>query len=286
MARYIIHEAGGDAARSAFLFLKDFGISNTEIIAFDLNPKALLEWSLFWGIQAHLESEYMPDTNDIIVPSDENYRVKKACGDGVLCDPSPFRVHHKAYCYDMLSSRNPSHFRLPKRFKSSDGINVFVFRQVMSSGKKGLEISSAKKKEDQDLIITEFIPFEHELVIDFFSLPHALSLAPRISHLISRSGSDTFCTLLGSNSQEYPKLRDVVEEIIHILDIQGIGHIQLGFLNGNYYFIEAATRLSGASYLNLTTGYNPIRGMMSGEAFRRTFDYKMISTKFHVPLTE
>lgn len=282
--RYVMHEAGGGAARSAYFFLKDAGIYESDMLAVDTDSRTHLEWQLLLNVNTSSQQDYAIMPADIIVPTDEFYRTNHV-GDGTLCMPSAHDIHHKSICYDRLQGAAIKTVKLPKRVKETDGINMFVSRKVLSAGKKGLEISRSKRSENDFTIITEYIPFESEVIIDFYNIVSGIAIAPRISHCINRSGSDTFCTLIGKENMIYEQLLDICSGIVDALRIRNIGHIQLGIYGDNFYFIEAATRLSGSSYLNLVSEFNPIKGILT-QSLEHDDNYsaKFVSTKFNSPM--
>ncbi len=283
--KFVIQEAGGGAARSAYYFFRDAGVHIDSLLAVDSNPKALVEWERILQVKTQLQEQYNYKEGDVISPNDEYFRLFNST-DGLLCNSKSLEIHHKAICYEKLASSSIDNLKLPKRMRKTNGLQKYVVRNVLAAGLKGLIIGTQEFQENKDIIITEYIPFEYELVVDFYSLADfsQFVMAPRITHNMNRIGEDMFCTLIGVKNKEYRKICDMTEAVIKTLGIQKIGMLQLGFLEGRYYFIEAATRLSGSSYLNLASNYNPIKAILHGRMeYNNDFENKYISTRYFKP---
>lgn len=267
MTRYLITEAGGDAAKSAIKFLRAMGVVDSNIYLLDDNSKVLEAYCA-----AGYEFGYLEDTDHavevlqedsefVLVPTDEffrskieditidvNHPVNVMLGTNIVTS----RIHDKLLCMLHLDVTDHKHFKMPRVISTP-----IVIRSRKSAGSKSLQVFDLI-----DEIATEYIEADFELVVDYCVISDQVHIFPRITRLL-KGGRDTIVTLLGSEHPYFEKIKLACAEITHTLQLRGVGNIQLlaklsetEFAISELYFVEAACRLSGSSKVNLEVGVN------------------------------
>lgn len=248
----VLAEAGGAAARSAFYLLpKKY---QSKVLAVDRDPSVGSEWVFRSpSVKFCTERELVYDiARTLLLPCDEQYRRRTGIA-SPLASGDLTITHHKARCYDRLMAVQAvgelAQVRLPTRLSAA------VSRESYSSGGKGTQFVPST----QDQLLTAYLPFETEYVVDVFKNSEVL-IYPRISHR-RKTGLDTAVTLLGDKHKDYVWLHQAVCAIVRALGMDGVGNVQLGEFEGELYFIEAAQRLSGTAWVNKQVGGNPLLGV-------------------------
>jgi hypothetical protein len=230
-----IPEAGGDAAYSMWAMLKRW-IPHTRVVMVDSSSKALLYWAS-WGFEVYVESAFCEWLPWLVLPTDEYFRDKVGLTSPLSIGPLE-PVHRKDLALKCVQE-NCTLLKTPK------DLGRVVLRGITSAGSKNTMIP------DGSILATEYLTASEELVIDFNT--RSKLVLPRVTHCL-KNGRDTFCTLLGRGNDQYNRLVDITMEVATALGIDGLGNIQLLRVGDDYFFVEAAKRISGSAWLNLLVG--------------------------------
>ena len=243
--QYVFAEAGGPAAHAAFRMLRGT-IPLDRMLMVDANPAKLVFWERLGVGVCHeiLLCNQLHGELDV-VPCDEYLRAGSPELKSSFTEADCGRVHHKGLCHGALEGRL-TQSRLPAR------VGPVVSRRVVGAGSKGLFRSSP------DELVTVAVPAVAEAVVDFNT--RADLYLPRLTHQLLH-GADTYCTLIGTESPQYEALRRATSEVAFLLGIDGVGNVQfVQDAHGEWWFVEAAARVSGSSWLNLQVGSNVLLG--------------------------
>jgi hypothetical protein len=239
--QYVLGEAGGNAAHAFYRMVQNV-IPARSILAVDANPKALLMWKAL-GCATCLESEFEYLSDMLILPVDEHLRRRKGLT-SALSQGDTAIVHSKRKARQQLA-RAPS-VRLPRLLACE-----LIAKPEYGAGSKGHWVSS------DDMVVLERIDFDEEYDVDINTWVGMY--CPRITwNLVN--GNDTFVTLLGELDPRYKAVVDAAYEVVQTLGISGIIDVQLMRKGKDFYFLEAALRVSGSSWLNLHAFNNTVLG--------------------------
>ena len=254
MNKYLLREAGGAAARSAYLFLTWMGIEKEMIVVQDINKNVILGWNSL-GIE-----EYDPLRHPLItdVPTDEYHRLSGEHTSTEFSSTELAAWHDKGYAQEFFKVNTPETFKYPHYVKG-----YCVGRKKIGAGSKSFEVLALPKGE-KSKVYTQFISVVREYVIDFYvTKDNHVGMLARQTHEL-KHGSDTLVTLLPEN--ECKPVIEATHEFIKLSKWKGIGNLQLiEDKFGDLYFVEVAARLSGNSWVGLEVCYNPFRLMIMNQ---------------------
>jgi len=234
----VFTEAGGGAAHSAYLMLKDDARPKLFV---DSNPRALLMWANL-GFDTCLEANlplFLQNCSYDFVPCDEYGRER-------MNMPDPYSLEELQLSLDKQLS-NEAIAGTGRLLKPQIAVPSVIVRKRRSAGSTDISLHTYAKESVS--YCTEAV-LGDEFVIDL--CPTTGLVFPRQTMSL-RKGGDTFCRLIGTKHYLYDSCCLLAQEAIDAFHIKTPANLQvIRRYEGGWVFVEIGLRVSGASYLNTT----------------------------------